>query len=302
MSLRRRLNALFRPRQHTAASIAARLDRIEARMDLFGHGGQAVYVGNNRVLAKIIVGGHTFAFLLEADDRLITPWLVVAGAFETPVTDFFLGEIRADSHCLDVGANFGYFACLMARLAPQGRVIAVEADQHVFELTRDNLAVNGGLLNGAALHLAASDHEGEMTLYRRKTRSGNTSIVNMGDAFTTQMGEAPAESFTVAMASVDSLLDRMDGRVDYMKVDVEGAEPLVLRGAGRTIAANPQIKIVMEWSPGQIQAAGFDLRAFYADIEAMGLRVYDLEGGRQVPLSVDQLLDIPYRPGLILRR
>ncbi len=117
MSLRRRLKAFFRPkRPHTAASIAERLDRIEARMELFGHGGQAVYVGNNRVLTKIIVGGHVFAFLLEADDRLITPWLVVAGAFETPVSDFFLGEVRADSHCLDVGSNFGYFACLSRRL------------------------------------------------------------------------------------------------------------------------------------------------------------------------------------------
>ena len=59
----------------------------------------------------------------------------------------------------------------------------------------------------------------------------------------------------------NDLLPKLDGRVDFMKIDVEGCEPLAFRGAKELIASNRQLKIVMEWSPGQIRSAGFDVPA-----------------------------------------
>jgi hypothetical protein len=60
-----------------------------------------------------------------------------------------------------------------------------------------------------------------------------------------------------------------------LKVDVEGAEPLVTRGAARMITANPDINIVVEWSAGQISAAGFDPEAFAKSLESLGLQTND---------------------------
>lgn len=235
------------------ALIAPNVDHVRK----YGHGARATYMGNNRVLVKLVLRGHCIAYLVEADDLLISPWFIITGSYETRITKFLLRNLRSDSNCLDVGANFGYFACLMARFCPDGQVLAVEPDPQVFPLLRDNLAINGFADRATGLHAAVADSERMITLYRRDLRSANTSIVAATEAFTRLMGEPPVEPFAVAATTIDTLATTLGGRVDFLKIDVEGAEPLVLAGARETIAANPQIQIVMDWSPGQIEAAGF---------------------------------------------
>ncbi len=87
-----------------------------------------------------------------------------------------------------------------------------------------------------------------------------------------------------------------------MKVDVEGAEPLVFRGAREAISRNPQLTIVMEWSPGQIQHAGFDVAQFLSELDAAGLNPFDLVDGREQAISFATLAGLQYRAGVILRR
>jgi len=260
------------------------------------------YVGNNRVLVGTKVGDRTIAYYVEADDRLLSPGFIVTGRFETQLTNYFLRHLRPDSHCIDAGSNFGYYSCLMARYCPEGRVIGVEADRHIADLARDNLFINN--LHGTAdiVHAAVSDRDAPVTLYRRAFRSGNTSIVNVGDNFTTALAEPPAEPFTVPGIRIDDLAGRMEGKVDFIKIDVEGAEPRALAGARETIQCNRDLSIVMEWSPGQISAAGFDLRQFMSDIAALGLRCFALERHGEHPIETGALAAMPYQTGIVLRR
>jgi FkbM family methyltransferase len=281
------------------------LSRIEnklERLEYYSHGARATFVGNNRVLVKVVVGGHNIAYYVEADDKLISPWFIITGTYEIPLTDFFLREVGSDSHCIDVGANFGFFTCLMARLCPRGKVLSVEADEHVFELCRDNLAINGLDRIGTALHAAVNDSGEAITLHRRNGRSGNTSIIAVNKDFTDRMGEAPSEPFTVEGLRLDDLLPRLDGRVDFMKIDVEGCEPLAFRGARGMIASNPQLKIVMEWSPGQIRSAGFDVPDFLDELTDQGLKIFKIGASSIEKISKDALLNIDYLAGVVLKR
>ncbi|MDB5461002.1 MAG: FkbM family methyltransferase [Caulobacteraceae bacterium] len=297
-------------------SLHARLDAVERDLDrrlldieqkistvqYFSHGSRATYVGNNRVLVKIVVGGANIAYFVEADDRLISPWFIVTGGYETDLTSYFLRELKPDSHCIDVGSNFGYFTCLLARFCPNGRVIGIEADQHVFEIARDNVHINGFGGHANIVHAAATDSEGEVTLHRRVTRSGCTSITKVWESYTQILGEPSPERFTVKGVRIDDLAGQMSGRVDFMKIDVEGAEPLVFEGARDTIAANPQLSIVMEWSPGQIRDAGFDIPTFLGVLDGMGLRPYEIQHDKVAPLSFDEVSNSPYRAGIVLKR
>jgi FkbM family methyltransferase len=283
--------------------VLARLNAIEGKIDLleyFGHGGRATYVGGNRVLLKVVVANNNIAFLVEANDRLLSPWFIITGGYETELTDYFVRELRADSYCIDVGANFGYFTCLMARFCPRGRVIGIEPDEQVFGIACDNVFINGFQDFTKVLHAAASDSDAGMMLYRRVTRSGNTSIAKMRDDYIHSMGEPPTEPFAVKSIRIDDLMPQMNDRVDFMKIDVEGAEPLVFEGARRTIAANPNLRIVVEWSPGQIQAAGFDVSAFLVLLRDLGLNSYEIQPHGLAPVSFDELLNISYRAGIVL--
>jgi FkbM family methyltransferase len=287
------------------ARIHLRLDDIERKIDMsedFSHGSRATYMGNNRVLVKAVVDGHNIAYYVEADDRLLSPWFIITGRYETELTDYLVKELKKNSNCIDVGANFGYFTCLMGRFCPEGKIISIEADEKIFDIVQDNVFVNGFHGTTNVLHAAAGDTNADMTLYRRLTRSGNTSIANLGDAYTSALGEPPAEPFIVKGVRVDDFMPQMNGRVDFIKIDVEGAEPLVFEGARRTIEANPKLKIVMEWSPGQIHAAGFEISGFLDLLKELKLKAFDIHADKLVAVSFDELSNTPYRAGIVLKQ
>lgn len=286
-------------------AIINRLDRMElqlARLERMSHGGRATYVGNNRVLTKCVIADAIIGFLVEADDVLLSPWLILSGMYETDLTNFFIHNLKPDNRCLDIGANFGFYTCLMARFCSKGKVIGVEPDRHVYELLRDNIHLNGLAGWATAKHTAISDSIGTLEMHRRITRSGNTSITEPCHVFVQILGEPKSEAFQVACVRVDDLLPEFDSRIDFIKIDVEGAEPLVMRGAQQAIMANPQLNIIMEWSPDQVQAAGFSVPEFVNELASMGLQAAEIgpSGPTEIPLS--GLLNLGYRAGVLLKR
>ena len=134
---------------------------------------------------------------------------------------------------VDVGANLGWFSLLGASLVgPLGRVIAVEPNPINVALLRDS-AKDNGFDNIDTLVLALAAKPGAIAL---ETDGSNGRI--------TPIDGPPAEpieaSFVVAARPFDDVLSAAAvTRVDAIKIDVEGAEPLVLKGAGDTITAAP---------------------------------------------------------------
>ena len=278
------------------------LQDMVQRLQHFSLGTSATYMGNNRVLVRVIAGRHLFNMFVHADDKLISPSFIVNGRYEPELTDFFVKELKPDSHCIDVGANIGYFSCLMAKFSPQGRVIGLEPNRLVHATAVDNILLNALHDQARILNVAASDQIGEITLFHRVGRAGNTSMAACGEDFTRAFQEPPEEAFQVPTVRIDDLLDQLSSRVDFLKIDVEGAEPLAFAGAGKVIAGNPQLQIVMEWAPGQIRHAGFDIAEFVRDIAAAGLRPFLLAASPPRAISHAELVDLPYQPGVLLRR
>lgn len=273
-----------------------------ARIETMEHGGRATYVGNGRVLSKATFQDFSLSYLVPGNDRLIAPHLITHGEHEPEIAEFFISHVTKADHCVDIGANFGFFTILMGRLATEGRTIGVEPDPETFALMRDNIYIN--FLEGRAEVIcgAISNQDGSLTLHRRDTRPGNTSIIVEPLEKLERMGEAPSVEFSVPSYRIDSLLERMSGRIDHMKIDVEGAEPLAFAGISETLKANPNIQIVMEWAPGQIRSAGFDVPEFTRELQKLNLYPTGIaQHGATWPLGYDYLLGTPYMSGVLLR-
>lgn len=283
--------------ERTLAQIHGRLSLMEA----FSHGGRTTYMGDGLVLVKAIVNGVQIIYLVQASDRLIAPWFIATGLYETELTEHFGRILRKDDHCLDIGAHFGYFTLLFGRFCPDGKSIGVEADETLFKIARDNIHINDLGRNTSIYHSAICETERQLTLFRRVGRSGNTSIFKVHEGFLDYLGEAPSVEFSVRGVSIDHFYQQFSGKLDIIKIDIEGAEPLAFAGAQSVIAANPDLQIVMEWSPGQIQAAGFDVGEFLGKLSGMGLRFFRLDPAA-TEMSSDELLGTPYRAGILLAK
>jgi FkbM family methyltransferase len=187
-------------------------------------------------------------------------------------------------------------ASIMARLANAGRVIAVEPDAETFSLLAENTNINWLEAVLQPKHLALSDVTGELQLHRVANRSANTSIGRLTEEEEAAAGVRRGGSFITPCTTVDALASSEGFIPDIMKVDVEGAELLVLRGARRTIAASPNLRILMEWSPAQLSRAGLGADSLLDAIDEQGLVVHRLrlDGTEEAPASRDTMLASQY--------
>ncbi|MCI0539902.1 MAG: FkbM family methyltransferase [Verrucomicrobiales bacterium] len=152
------------------------------------------------------------------------------GALIEPEIDFVRDTIQPNDVCFDVGANVGYYTLLMAKLAPQGRVHAFEPVPLNYHLLSASVLANG-FTNVSVNQLAVSDSEGRANFVLAED-SAYSSLRN-----TERKGVA--REFQVATTSLSQYCDRLGiHKVDFLKVDVEGAEEQVVSGA-RAILADP---------------------------------------------------------------
>lgn len=128
---------------------------------------------------------------------------------------------------VDVGANYGIYSLIAARIVgDSGRVIAFEPAQENFEILKKNILLN--CMNNINLFpLALSDRNGLMKLYYHPD-PGRNSLIPEHSKF--MNGEE------VEVKKLDQVLEKIGiNLVDFIKIDVEGADLLVIKGAKETI-------------------------------------------------------------------
>jgi FkbM family methyltransferase len=145
---------------------------------------------------------------------------------------------------VDAGCNKGDFALIAARvMGDQGRVLAFEPAPDNCRWIRASIELNGYEAI-TVFELALSDAEGRVPLYLGKW-SGFHSIVSRRKL------RRPPRTIEVQTRTLDSVLaETGDPHVDVMKIDVEGAEMHLLRGAERTLSDGRLIAVFVELHPG----------------------------------------------------
>lgn len=228
-----------------------------------------------------------FQIFLRLSDPHIARGMVESQTYEHHVTAAIRPYLKPGITVLDIGANVGYFTLLAARaLAGQGRIVAFEPNRFNCELIRLSLAQNG--ITNVTLHeRAVSDRAGTLLLLpdgsngRLLTNEQPTAAPNADER--EWLDQHPLLVETVAL---DDLLGDLD-RVDLVKIDIEGAEPMALRGMAGLIRRHRPV-IFTELSPVLLEATAQTAPdAYLQQLRDLGytLRVIDYE--------IPRLLDLP---------
>lgn len=149
-----------------------------------------------------------------------------------------------DAVCVDGGGNIGVLAMALARYAPEGRIYSFEPGRKNSAFLAANLRANQ-ITNVEPVPLGLWSEPRVLQLQSDEHHPGGAFISETGDGFST--GE---EITTVRLD--DWVVERRLDRLDLLKLDIEGAEPLALRGAAQTVARFRPLLLV-EFNPRAIQ-------------------------------------------------
>ena len=228
---------------------------------------QTVHLAEGTVLCRVLA---KYLMFVDPHDLGVTPRLCLDGFWESWITGAVARNIPDGACCVDIGANHGYYTVIMAdAVGRQGRVLAVEPNPRLSALLALSVEVNGFSAQTTIVQKAATDGRSPCVRLVVPTRRGACATI-------CREATSADEVVDVQAASVDELTGAWP-RVDFVKVDAEGAEDLIWRGMRRTIERNKAIAIVLEFVASryrdpagfvrEIQKAGFILREIGHDSE-----------------------------------
>ena len=176
---------------------------------------------------------------------------------------------------VDVGAHIGYYSLKAASLVgPGGRVLAVEPNPETVRRLRANIRESGAS-EVVVEPVACSDSDGMLEFFAANEENAGASSLSKANA--AQAGPV-AHSYRVRARRLDDIV-RESGvsRVDVMKIDVEGAELLVLKGAGDTLDRfHPVVAVeLIEEQLKRMGTSSADVIAFFRTHGYAVRHVYD---------------------------
>jgi FkbM family methyltransferase len=193
------------------------------------------------IAAPKIIGDVTYL------DFLCRRGIIEKNDYYDYLTNIILREvIKHTSVCVDVGCHYGTILQLMMKYAPNGKFYAFEPLPHLFEHLKKEF---GHHQNISIYGIALSDVEGESSF--------NYVVTNPAySGFIRRRYDRPHEEDTQITVKTD-LMDNLlaDVTIDLIKIDVEGAELQVLRGAKEVIKRDKPF-IIFEHGPGAADCYG----------------------------------------------
>lgn len=184
-----------------------------------------------------------------------------------PAFDNFMKILRPDSVVIDVGANIGFLSLQAARYCKNGFVFSFEPDSDTFRNLEKNIAENS-YVNIKLFKKALGNEPGQLNLYKlEKNNPGANRILLHGNMPENENHEI------VEVCTLDEFINEFPS-VDVLKIDVEGFEINVLRGAEYVIRKWKPILFVELAEVNQKQQ-GYSARQLVEFIEGLKYTVRD---------------------------
>jgi FkbM family methyltransferase len=213
-------------------------------------------------------------FVLQCDASHSLPKILTTlPDFGRNLADIVLTMEVHEPRVIDVGANIGDTALLLARFAPGAKVLCVEGDPHFMA----DLKVNASQITGVTLAQAI--------LSDRTFETRGKFVVSHGTAHL----ELDAAGETIRMVTLDDLAKE---HVEFsnphvIKVDTDGFDPAILRGAKNTLTSSRPV-VFYEWHPYSYGIAGENDTSHADFLMSLGYRRFIIYTNRGEPLLITE--------------
>lgn len=235
------------------------------------------YLGDHEVLCRCL---GRYKMFLDTRDVGFAPHLIMDGFWEYWITEYMAATVTAGMTAIDVGANFGYYSLLLSDLvSPSGKLLAIEPNPSVASKLRKSLAINGFSHSSVIEACLGRDADSAYNFYVPFEEPKNARIVAAD-----YRDDAYGKCIPVEGTTLDAMTSNLS-KVDFIKVDTEGAEFDMLGGMTRTLDKFHPI-LVIEVNAGR----DYDIGELYATLNrfypSIGFIDYDC---RRKPVTLDEL-------------
>jgi FkbM family methyltransferase len=205
-----------------------------------------------------------------------------------PETPYLADLLSGAPVCLHVGASDGRHSYVMTQVAPGARIYAIEPQAFSYAVLKTTVAWHGIGDRVTPVHAAVGDKAGDMLLVTPRKVTGR-----MGRAYAFLSEEAPegklrpdlettgSELQATPVVTLDSFCaERGIGRVDFIRMDIEGAELMALKGAA-AILDRDRPHVLLEIHPAMLEARfGGAAKEVVELFTRRGYRMFALNGNR----------------------
>jgi FkbM family methyltransferase len=227
------------------------------------------------------VKAQGYKFFIDRIDFMVFSYLLEDKVYDLLETDLVKSQINKDDIVIDIGVNIGYYTLIFAGLVGEsGRVFAFEPDPDNFVLLNRNVKENK-FENVVLINKAVSDKNGKTRLYLSENNKGDHRIYDSGES---------RKSIMVETVCLDEFLKDYKDKINFVKMDIQGAEGNALKGMAGLIKNNKKIKILTEFWPTGLNNFYFDSKKFLEILEDCSFNFYDILKVGLIKITKDELL------------
>jgi FkbM family methyltransferase len=204
---------------------------------------------------------------------------IYCGWFEKGELDLFQKFLKPGMHVVDAGANIGLYSIISSFLVGKsGKVISFEPSKKTFELFSSNIKLNK-VENVQAFNLGLGENVDEKLYLRQDLGYGDAEryIIPNNEDPNPELSNVKNETQKeeILLDSLDNMVGKLCIlKIDFIKIDTEGFEFYVLKGAKNVIKTNPQIIIMMECTALGTKRANTTQEEVFEFLKDNGLKVF----------------------------
>lgn len=239
----------------------------------------------NRIFSRVITG-HALVRLPEFSGEFnidirshIFRRIALFGEYENDVRELLINRLDDCRDAIDIGANIGLFSVVIAKTLSKGRkVLAIEPTPGAISLLQKNIEHNNVTDSILVFQGAVSDHSGSVEIH---VTEGNEEYSSIGESIVHESIKGHrSEKVSVDCTTLDALVDKYKLNPGLIKIDVEGAEFLVLEGAKSTLQKYHPV-VIFECFDKLIANFAVSFKDITNYFEGMGYRVTALEDNNE---------------------